>query len=341
MSDTMTELSPSQIQALSLTEVALALDKARLDKNIPAIDAILKRNQELWVAVRILAERSTELLPNMAKVNLHRLADFVVQACGQAAETVQDRLIDTLININLQISEGILEGEKKGLISPSLPTVEAFSLTEVAVALDVARQKNDAKALVVALERELEVWVAIKTMSENQSVNLSPALRANLTRLADFVADTIMKQGVKLGDSALDTLININFQISEGLLEGNRILATSEKTSLAMSDALNLVQTGLALDLARQKKDKKALVAALDANLQLWVAMKTMITRPELELVADTRTNIIRLADFVADVTMKNGADIGEEALDTLININFQIAEGLLVSGGKSAGATI
>ncbi len=48
----------------------------------------------------------------------------------------------------------------------------------------------------------------------------SDALRENLSRLSRYVVSTSHGQGTEMGEAVLDTLININLQISEGLLEG-------------------------------------------------------------------------------------------------------------------------
>ena len=40
-------------------------------------------------------------------------------------------------------------------------------------------------------------------------------------QLSNFVAQTTFSQGAAISDSSLDCLININLQLSEGLLEGH------------------------------------------------------------------------------------------------------------------------
>ncbi|MGE5505003.1 MAG: flagellar biosynthesis regulator FlaF [Actinomycetota bacterium] len=104
----------------------------------------------------------------------------------------------------------------------SLPEAEAHSLTEVGVLLDQARQNRNAGAIASALDRNLQVWTAMKTVALRQDVMIPDLVRANLIRLAEFVAATTMKDGVNISDETINTLININFQISEGLLEGQR-----------------------------------------------------------------------------------------------------------------------
>lgn len=96
---------------------------------------------------------------------------------------------------------------------------QANNLSRVALLLDMARQQNDPRALATALAEDLELWVAIKTVAEAPETVLTREIRQNLVRLSNFVADTIMKKGVTVGAATLDTLINVNLQICEGLLE--------------------------------------------------------------------------------------------------------------------------
>jgi flagellar biosynthesis regulator FlaF len=96
---------------------------------------------------------------------------------------------------------------------------QANNLSRVALLLDMARQQNDPRALAAALAEDLELWVAIKTVAEAPETVLTREIRQNLVRLSNFVADTIMKKGVTVGAATLDTLINVNLQICEGLLE--------------------------------------------------------------------------------------------------------------------------
>jgi flagellar biosynthesis regulator FlaF len=97
----------------------------------------------------------------------------------------------------------------------------AFALTRAAVMLDVARQKREqAEALAEALQHNAEIWIAIQSMVKRANGSLPEAVRSNLLKLGDFVVGTTFRSGEAIADRSLDTLININLQISEGLLEG-------------------------------------------------------------------------------------------------------------------------
>ncbi len=107
-----------------------------------------------------------------------------------------------------------------GTQSEDLTPVEesAYSLSEAAVMMDKGRE--DKGLLAVALEKDIETWIAIRLLAGKNDTGIKEETQQNLIQLSKFVADTIMSNGVELSDESLDTLININLQISEGLLEG-------------------------------------------------------------------------------------------------------------------------
>lgn len=100
------------------------------------------------------------------------------------------------------------------------PVSEAYGLSEAAVVLDQAR--NHDGDLAAALQHNMEMWVAITSMVSHESNSLTPEVKENLSRLSKFVAKTTMHHGVNISSETLNTLININLQISEGLLEGSK-----------------------------------------------------------------------------------------------------------------------
>lgn len=54
----------------------------------------------------------------------------------------------------------------------------------------------------------------------NQNCTLTADVKANLHKLAEFVADRTLQGVDAITDATLETFINMNLQISEGLLEG-------------------------------------------------------------------------------------------------------------------------
>ena len=109
-----------------------------------------------------------------------------------------------------------------------------------------------------------------------------------------------------------------------------------EDLSIVERHAFNLAQAGIHLDQARLGgNDYGVLAQALEHNLQVWMEIGILIKSPESQLEENVRDNILKLRDFISDMTMKHGVDIREKTLNTLININLQISEGLL-EGARS-----
>ncbi|HEY4636109.1 MAG TPA: flagellar biosynthesis regulator FlaF [Rhodospirillales bacterium] len=98
---------------------------------------------------------------------------------------------------------------------------QAFQLSQAAIRVDQARRVKDKNpaALVDALNRNVEVWVALRSIVMREDCRLADEVKQNLTKLAQFVADRTFADG-EIADTTLNALININLQISEGLLEG-------------------------------------------------------------------------------------------------------------------------
>ena len=113
-----------------------------------------------------------------------------------------------------------------------------------------------------------------------------------------------------------------------------------EDLSVVERQAFNLAQAGIQLDQARLGGDDNGpLAQALEHNLQVWVEIGILIKSPESQLAENVRDNILKLRDFISDTTMQHGVNIRESTLNTLININLQISEGLLEGARGRAGS--
>ena len=100
---------------------------------------------------------------------------------------------------------------------------QAFSLAQAAILLDQARtNEGDTNNLAQALEHNLQVWVEVGVLVKETERQLTNNVRKNILKLRDFIAGMTMQYGVNISEATLNTLININLQISEGLLEGAR-----------------------------------------------------------------------------------------------------------------------
>nr|CAX83970.1 conserved uncharacterized protein [uncultured bacterium] len=108
-----------------------------------------------------------------------------------------------------------------------------------------------------------------------------------------------------------------------------------DNTPIAEAKASALVKAALLLDQAKMNRaDKQAMVVALDNNLQLWVAIRTIARQPDYNLPDEAKENLAQLSHFVSDLTFKHGLTITDAALDALVNINLRLAEGFLENTG-------
>jgi flagellar biosynthesis regulator FlaF len=96
---------------------------------------------------------------------------------------------------------------------------DAFALAEAAIMLGQARQVGGAE-LTAALENNLQLWVAVRTLVERPDSIIPWEIRENLIKLSQFVAQKTFEVGKTPKSATLDSLITINLHISEGLLEG-------------------------------------------------------------------------------------------------------------------------
>jgi len=195
-------------------------------------------------------------------------------------------------------------------------------------ALDIAKASTSKSENVKlqALDNNLKLWVQIETSMKSAKNLLPQDIKDNLLTLSKFVERLTLSKGVHMTKSDYDCLININMQISEGLLE-------AVKNSMAREEALSLVKCAVDLSAAKEKKNSAELVAALENNLQLWVYIKTLANSKKSKLPSETRDNLIKLADYVSGKTLEVGKNIDknhDKVLDSMIMTNLQISEGLI-----------
>ena len=113
-------------------------------------------------------------------------------------------------------------------------------------------------------------------------------------------------------------------------------VAPQDEWSLAEEQAFQLSQAAIRIDRARREKgdNPSALVDALNVNVEILVALRTIVLREDCLLAGEVKNNLAKLAQFVADRTFADG-EVSETMLDALININLQISEGLLEGASK------
>ena len=204
--------------------------------------------------------------------------------------------------------------------------VEAEIFLKYAMALSKASASNDDTQKLLALDNNLKLWVEIETSLKDAKSLLSQEIKDNLLQLSKFVERMTLSKGVKMSKTDFDCLININMQISEGLLE-------AVKNSLAREEAFSLLKCAIDISTARENNDAKELVSALDNNLKLWVYIKTLAGSEGNKLPQETKSNLIKLADYVSAKTIEVGQNIDNvnpKTIDSMIMTNLQISEGLM-----------
>ncbi len=103
-----------------------------------------------------------------------------------------------------------------------------------------------------------------------------------------------------------------------------------EHTSLSEFNPRCLVDAAVQIDRARKEGNKQSLVVAVDYNRKLWSDIHALSARSSNPFPKDACAELTRLSEYVWSATKSKGADISDLVLDTLINIDLQISEGLL-----------
>ena len=109
--------------------------------------------------------------------------------------------------------------------------------------------------------------------------------------------------------------------------------AQTQKSALPPREveAMAFTKAALMLDEAKgQTDDYDAYAAALKFNQLLWTIIQADIIDTSNQLPAQLKANILSLSIFVDKQTVKALADTNGEYLDSLIDINKNLAEGLL-----------
>jgi flagellar biosynthesis regulator FlaF len=101
----------------------------------------------------------------------------------------------------------------------SLAEEDALALTQAALEVSRAHESKDDKRLAAALDRNMQLWVGIRTMVSASNNPLPMAIKDNLVRLASFVAQKTFEMQNGASAKTIEALVNTNLQIAEGLLE--------------------------------------------------------------------------------------------------------------------------
>ncbi|MBB4265647.1 flagellar biosynthesis regulator FlaF [Roseospira visakhapatnamensis] len=106
-------LSAIEEDAHALTQAALALSRAIESNDRDTLAAALDTNLKLWIGIRTLVSRDDNPLPKDVRDNLVQLSHFVTKTTFAARDGGAKNDLEAMINTNLQISEGLLEGRAR------------------------------------------------------------------------------------------------------------------------------------------------------------------------------------------------------------------------------------
>ncbi len=99
------------MDAAAFSQAAYVLDQARQDLSDEDLrERALKYNQLLWSIIQADVSERDNALPDELKANLMSLSIFVDRQTSKALAEPTEEIMDSLININLNISEGLMEG---------------------------------------------------------------------------------------------------------------------------------------------------------------------------------------------------------------------------------------
>ena len=109
------------------------------------------------------------------------------------------------------------------------------------------------------------------------------------------------------------------------------------------TEAHALLEAARRLDAAMNGTDRDAYRAALRLNWRLWTIIQADVSSDGSPLPNDIRQNILSLSVFIDKHTVKALADADESKLRVLIDINRNIAAGLMtnVAGAEAAAAPV
>ncbi len=100
-----------EMDAAAFSQAAYVLDQARQSPDDAELaERALKYNQLLWSIIQADVSEKDNALPDELKANLMSLSIFVDKQTSKGLTEPTEELFDSLISINLNISEGLMEG---------------------------------------------------------------------------------------------------------------------------------------------------------------------------------------------------------------------------------------
>lgn len=149
-------------------------------------------------------------------------------AASAPAATVAEALANTGLPANAGI-ETLIETGADVVLRTNFAVVEQDSIALLHAA-SLLLEAEGPENVNVALDHNLKLWIAIKTVLVNDACTLEPDVKANLRNLAQYVVSTTMEatEGA-IEERRLVSLARINMSISEGLLRGQQNKIVQER----------------------------------------------------------------------------------------------------------------
>ena len=101
-----------EMDAAAFSQAAYVLDQARQNlADEETCEKALTYNQLLWSIIQADVSEGKNVLPDELKANLMSLSIFVDKQTTKALASPSADIFDSLISINLNIAEGLMEGQ--------------------------------------------------------------------------------------------------------------------------------------------------------------------------------------------------------------------------------------
>jgi flagellar protein FlaF len=120
--------NPARTEAWALLEAARDIHLSK-DGPVDAFRAALRRNWRLWTIFQASLMEPDCTVPDHIRRNLLGLANFIDRQTAQLLIKPDPARIDALVNINRQISEGLLEGLRNKAVQAPAPVPSPTPMT--------------------------------------------------------------------------------------------------------------------------------------------------------------------------------------------------------------------
>jgi flagellar protein FlaF len=103
--------NPARTEAWALLEAARQLHQTK-DGPVEDFRAALRKNWRLWTIFQASLSEADCQVPMTIRRNLLGLSNFVDRQTAELLAARDEKKVEALVNINRQISEGLLEGQR-------------------------------------------------------------------------------------------------------------------------------------------------------------------------------------------------------------------------------------